>query len=314
MGKERLSRQEFLKVGVLFLAGFLTSCRRNGATLDPTAEPTATRLAPSDTPSPSPEPTIAPTTTPEATAEVLSGVEAIPFNPEQQIPVLEQHNPNFGVSGSDHGEYYMTPQVYEEQLRIIQEMGFYTPSEEDLLGWLEGKHGLPARSVIVRIDLGMPYFDYEDGFCLLKQYGLKSILFIRPTSIPETASATQLGWDIIKGYFEDGTLIPGSHGMAHPHYPQISESDAVRDAVTAQEEISQILGRPVNFFAFPYDEAAHEDALLSHFRMLFGAYGRTARAGEPLIGTYYPYVRGEGYFNWDSFRQDLLRNIEEEAR
>jgi len=313
MGKERLSRQEFLKVGALFLAGFLTSCRGNDIPPSPTVEPTATHLRPTDTPSPTPEPTLAPTTTPEATVEALSEIEAIPFNPEQQIPVLEQHNPNFGVSGSDHGEYYMTPQVYEEQLRIIQEMDFYTPTEAEILGWLEGRHGLPARSVIIRIDLGMPYLDYEQGFSLLKKYGLRSIVFIRPTSIPETTSATNLGWDIIKSYFDDGTLIPGSHGMNHPYYGQISQNDAVRDAVMAQEEISEILGRPVNFFAFPFDEVAHEDALLAHFRMLFGAYGRTARAGEPLVGTYYPYVRGEGYFNWESFRQDLLRNIDEEG-
>jgi len=312
MGKERLSRQGFLKVGALFFAGFLSSCRRSVIAQSLTLEPIPTDSRPTGTPSPSPEPTITPTTTPEATPEALSEIEAIPFDPKQEIPVLEHHNPSYGVSGSDHEEAYMSPEVYEKQLKIIKEMNFYTPKEEEILGWLESRHGLPNRSVIIRIDLGMPNLDFEQGFRLLKQYELRSILFIRPTSIPETTSRTRLGWDIIKSYFDDGTLIPGSHGMAHPHYDQISAEDAVRDAVDAQEQISRILDRPVSFFAFPFDDMAHEDALLQHFRMLFGVYGRTAKAGNPLVGTYYPYIRGKGYFNWEGFRQDLLRNIKEE--
>lgn len=231
-------------------------------------------------------------------------VEEIPYDPNQLVPVLEYHNPSYVWNINENQRIYMTPAIYERQLRIISEMDFYTPSQQDILGWVEGKHGLPQRSLFIRIDLGVPYKDYEDGFGLLEAYRLRGMLFINTGQIPEVSTEHKVGWDVISDFVCRGVLIPGSHGTNHPHYSRISEADALTDALGSKEEIEGRLARPIYFFAFPYDASAHEDALLEHFSLLFGAYGNFARAGNPLVGTFYPYARGRE-FDWEGFRENL---------
>ena len=118
---------------------------------------------------------------PTVEAEELLKVAEIPYDANQTIAVLEHHNPSYGVNDGEYGPAYMTTEVYEGQLVYLKENDFYTPSEDELLGWLEGKHGLPRKSVIIRIDIGLPKKDYEEGFRLLEDYGFRS-LFVHSNS------------------------------------------------------------------------------------------------------------------------------------
>lgn len=246
----------------------------------------------------------------EPTLEIAEKSEVldIPFDPSQTIAVIEHHNPSFGVSGSDYEPAYMTPDIYEAQLKYLQENGFYTPSETELLGWLEGRHGLPKKSLIIRIDIGRPFKDYEQGFDLLEEYGFSAVLFILAAKIPEQSTNDLVGWDIIRDYIERGVLIPGSHGTKHPDYSEISEEEARQDALDAKIVIEQKLGREIYFFAYPFDSEAYEEMLLEYYKMLFGSYQNRALAGDPLVGTRYPYIRG-GSFDWQKFEYDLMHGI-----
>jgi len=232
-------------------------------------------------------------------------VSEIPFDPGQKVPILEYHNPTYGIGESATGPVYMTKEIFKSQLATLREMDFYTPTEGDLLGWLEGKHGLPKRSVILRVDMGVPRRDYEEGFELLDKYGFRAILFIVTGAIPEESTDNLVGWDSIKNWVDKGVLIPGSHGTFHPNYTEIPVSEAVWDAVNAKEEFEKRLGVPVYFFAFPYDAEAHEGAPLEHFKMLFGNYSNYASAQDPLVGTLYPYIK-HGDFDLEEFRESLI--------
>lgn len=245
---------------------------------------------------------------PTSEVDVNSEILNITFDSNQTIAVLEHHNPSFGISGSNYEPAYMSPEVYAAQLKYLQENGFYTPSEVELLGWLEGKHGLPQKSLIIRIDIGRPFKDYEQGFSLLEEHGFRAILFILASKIPEQSTPDLVGWDTIRDYMARGVLIPGSHGMKHPDYGEISETEARQDALDAKILIEEKLGREIYFFAYPFDSEAYEDMLLEYYKMLFGSYQNRAFAGEPLVGTRYPYIRG-GFFDWEKFEYDLMSGI-----
>ena len=246
----------------------------------------------------------------EPTLEVNGNSEVanIPYDANQTIAVIEHHNPSYGVNDGEYGPAYMTKEVYEAQLQYLKNNGFYTPSEEEILGWLEGKHGLPQKSVIFRIDLGLPRKDYEEGFQLLEEYGFRAVLFVLTAHIPDESSENKVGWDTIKNYVDRGILIPGSHGTYHPDYSEIPENEAKWDALNAKAIIEDKLEREIYFFAYPYDSEAHEEILLKYFKMLFGSYKNRAFAGSPLVGTRYPYVRG-GEFDWEKFESELLDGI-----
>jgi len=313
--KERINKRNFARA-VLFSASFiLAACQGKN-------EPIASTIFPSESPTTevtkipiitnTPEPTA--TAIPEATpTEITNPVEQIPYNPEQKILVLEHHNPSYGVYGNEHQVVYMTAENFEKQLKKLREMDFYSPSEEELLGWLDGKHGLPEKSVIIRIDIGVPFKDYELGFQLLEKYNFNTLFFILTSMIPEKESETSVGWDTLAKYVKRGTIIPCSHGTYHPDYSTISGADAIWDATNSKEIIEEKLGREIYFFAYPYDAVGHDEALLKHFRMLFAKYDTSyAHAGDPRVGTYYPYIRHET-FNWDKF-SNYLESVSEESK
>lgn len=313
LNKERIHTRNLTRA-VLFSASFLlAACQGKSepiaSTIFPNESPT-TEVTESPTITKTPKPTA--TTAPEpASTEVINSIEQIPYNSEQKILVLEHHNPSYGVYGSEHGPAYMTAENFEEQLKTMREKDFYTPSEEELLGWLDGKHGLPEKSVIIRIDVGVPRKDYELGFQLLEKYNFNTILFILTDLIPDKESEKWVGWDTLEKYVERGTIIPGSHGTFHPNYSMISEANAIWDAVNSKEVIEEKLGREIHFFAYPYDAVGHDDALLKNFRMVFARFNTAyAHAGNPRIGTFYPYIHGET-FNWDKFN-NYLESVSEE--
>ncbi len=311
--KETINKRNFTRA-ILFSASFLLAACQGKS------EPVANTIFPNESPTSevtkipiitnTPEPTA--TATPEPTStEVINSIEQIPYNSEQKILVLEHHNPSYGVYGGEHGPAYMTAENFEEQLKIMREMDFYTPSEEELLGWLDGKHGLPEKSVIIRIDIGVPRKDYELEFQLLEKYNFNTILFILTDMIPDKESEKWVGWDTLEKYVKRGTIIPGSHGTFHPNYSTISKANAIWDAVNSKEVIEEKLDRDIHFFAYPYDAVGHDDALLKNFRMVFARFNTAyAHAGNPRVGTFYPYIRGET-FNWDKFN-NYLESVSEE--
>lgn len=313
--KEKFTRRDFVNMALIGSFELLAACRKESALIESTPLPTETpTLVPTEIPTQTntPEPTA--TSTPEPTpTEVINPVEQIPYNPEQKILVLEHHNPGYGVKDGKYGPVYMTIENYEEQLKKLHEMDFYTPTEEELLEWLDGKHGLPEKSIIIRIDIGLPQKDYELGFQILEKYNFKAILFILTDMLPENESESKVGWDTIQRYIEKGTVIPASHGTYHPRYSKISESEALWDALNSKKIIEEKVGREIHFFAYPYDNIGHDEALLGHFKMLFATFGTNyAHAGNPRVGTYYPYIQS-GFFNWEKF-DNYLESISEESK
>jgi peptidoglycan/xylan/chitin deacetylase (PgdA/CDA1 family) len=311
--KERIHTRNIARAAFFSASFLLAACQGKSEpvvdTIFPNESPT-TEVTKCPTITNTPEPTV--TATPEPTpTEVINSIEQIPYNPEQKILVLEHHNPSYGVYGDEHGPAYMTAENFEEQLKAMREMDFYTPSEEDLLGWLDGKHGLPEKSVIIRIDIGVPRKDYELGFQLLEKYNFNAILFILTDMIPDTESEAWIGWDTLEKYVKRETIIPGSHGTFHPNYSNISKTNAVWDAVNSKEIIEEKLGREIHFFAYPYDAVGHDDALLNNFKMIFARFNTAyAHAGNPRVGTFYPYIRGET-FDWEKFSNYLMSVGEE---
>lgn len=307
-----VSRRDFGKMFLLGVGSLATGCReieidekeqayptKTGPSVD-TLIPESTTATPSITNTPE-KPTA--TTKPTST-EIIDSVETIPFDPGQKIVVLEHHNPRYGLD-NEESFIRMTPQLYEEQLKTMSDKDFYTPTENEILGWFEGKHGLPKKSAIIRIDIGVPYKDYELGFELLEKYDLRAIVFILTNMISDDGNEDEIGWDVIKHFVDKGVLIPGSHGSYHPSYADISEKNALWDALNSKEIIEEKLGREIIFFAYPYDAEKHEDLLLKHFRMLFGNFDSTyAEAANPLVGTFYPYIRQES-FDWTRFNEYL---------
>ena len=332
MSGSEISREQFIKFGLTVLAGGLTACAPDlmGKSSNlATSTPTQHRL---DTDPFLPPYFVDPTVTPfdidspilntvTSTPEIVTGTPKctptqrvtetvkpteIPFDPDQKIPVLEYHNPSYGTEGGKSGDVYMTMEIFEKQMEIIKELGLKTPSEKDILDWSDKKRGLPSNSVILRVDIGVPYKDYEEEFKIFEKMGFSALTFIMTAYIPEKTDGKYVGWDFIKEYTDKKVLTPGSHGTYQPDYKTLTEREALWDALNSKKTIEDKIGRPVDLFAYPYDSEGHDEALLKHFKMLFGNFNKKgADAGDPLrIGTIYPYYINDR-FDWTEFEDHL---------
>ena len=196
-------------------------------------------------------------------------------------------------------------EMFKKQIQLLDREGFYTPNEEELLGWINKKHGLPDKSVILRIDVGVPHKDYEDAFEVLYKYGFNSIAFILSGSMKEGCSEKYICWDTLKEWMDKG-VIPASHGVYHPDYKTLSAKEAIWDSQYSKKTIEEKLGREIFFFAYPYDSENHEKLLLRDYSMLFGNYpGGSANTKDFLAGTIYPYQRRGVEFDYQKFIEEI---------
>lgn len=282
-------------------------------TRQPTRPENAKTLTPTlvDTPHPSEEdiqkltPTIKNSPLSFETEEIEREIpiESIPYREEQEIPVIEYHNPSYGIDSKS--PVSMTMEMFKKQIQLLDREGFYTPNEEELLGWINKKHGLPDKSVILRIDVGVPHKDYEDAFEVLYKYGFNSIAFILSGSMKEGCSEKYICWDTLKEWMDKG-VIPASHGVYHPDYKTLSAKEAIWDSQYSKKTIEEKLGREIFFFAYPYDSENHEKLLLRDYSMLFGNYpGGSANTKDFLAGTIYPYQRRGVEFDYQKFIEEI---------
>jgi len=79
----------------------------------------------------------------------------------------------------------------------------------------------------------------------------------------------------------------GSHTRTHPNIGEISDPEVLRDEmVTSRDELSALLGTPIDWFAFPYGQAQHMSAQAfrvarrAGYRGVCSAYGGYNFPGE----------------------------------
>ena len=60
-------------------------------------------------------------------------------------------------------------------------------------------------------------------------------------------------WQTLRELADHGIEI-GSHTVSHPHLPELSDGELLRELVDSREEIETRLGRPCRFLAYPYGD------------------------------------------------------------
>lgn len=79
-----------------------------------------------------------------------------------------------------------------------------------------------------------------------------------PLAIPELAGddpreLATMTWEELLGYAERGIAI-GSHGVTHPHLPQLSDVELRRELEDSKAQIESELGRSCPDLAYPYGQ------------------------------------------------------------
>ncbi len=166
------------------------------------------------------------------------------------VPVLMYHyirvNPytedkvGFGLS--------VTPENFNAQMDYLSAHGYQTITLDELGAALLQKTKLPPKPIVITLDDG--YTDsYTAAYPILKAHGFKATNFIITGFV---GGPNYLTWEQIKEMNKSGVFNFGAHTTYHSALTYLSTEAALTDLVKSKNVLSEQIGYPVNWFAYPY--------------------------------------------------------------
>jgi len=169
---------------------------------------------------------------------------------------------------NSRGPDYLTvpPETFERQLAMLRSHG-YRSGDLAALRRIRDDGPSIGRHVFLTFDDG-----YEDNYTnalpLLRRYGFSAWIFVLPPLVRRQAALDwpevgddaaaypevmrSLSWKMIEEMAEAGLEI-GSHGLRHPHLPQLGDDELAEELWQSRQEIKGRLGR-CDSFAYPFGE------------------------------------------------------------
>lgn len=214
------------------------------------------------------------------------------------VPILMYHyvydpaNPPADLNGN-----FIASTAFEQQLSYLKENDFYFPSYPEVKAFIEGKHSLPAKSVVLTFDDGEMGF-LNVGVPLLEKHQVPATSFV----IASDADAAQKVIDHRSPYvaFESHSFGMHKPGGSVGHGGIISAMS--RDEITADLKHAQEIVGGTQAFAYPFGDVTDDGrAAVRDAGILcaFTTQNSWAHVGDDV--TALPRVRISGEYSLDSF-------------
>jgi len=167
-----------------------------------------------------------------------------------EVPILVYHHIRQRVSFSSRTERRLTvtPEVFDQQMKYLQENGYHVITFENFVGYLEGESELPDKPVIISFDDG-----WEDQFVnalpKLEEYHYNATFFVITNFVDAPGF---LSWPQLRRILASGMRI-GSHTRSHPRLDKITDPGMLWDQIYASKQtLESQLGAAVEEFAYPF--------------------------------------------------------------
>ncbi len=132
-----------------------------------------------------------------------------------QLPIIMYHS--ILKDSARHGEYVISPDELESDLKYIKENGFTTVTTEELITYTNGGAELPEKPIMLTFDDGY-YNNYLYLFPLLKKYNCKAIIGVigtysqQYTETPDTnAYYAHCTWENLNEMLDSGLVEVANH-------------------------------------------------------------------------------------------------------
>jgi peptidoglycan/xylan/chitin deacetylase (PgdA/CDA1 family) len=170
----------------------------------------------------------------------------------QAVPVLVYHRFAETCESS-----LCTPlSIFDQQMRYLKENGYRVISLGKLLDFLEYRHAVPKRSVVITIDDGYRSA-YDIAYPILKGYGFTATLFVYTDFVGGGKIA--ISWDQLREMKSEGFEV-GSHTLSHCDLAKKGEGEddqaylarIENELLASKQIIDKELGQDTIYLAFPY--------------------------------------------------------------
>ena len=152
---------------------------------------------------------------------------------------------------------HSTPRkIFIHQMNYLKENGYRVISLKELLGFLEYKHGIPEKSVVLTVDDGYRSF-YTIAYPILREYGFRATVFISTDFMRK--SKNRVTWNQLKKIKADGFEV-GSGCVSRTDLTKKKEKEREKayfkrienELVRSKKIIDRKLGQKTIHLAFPY--------------------------------------------------------------
>jgi len=177
------------------------------------------------------------------------------------VPILMYHYISASPSAQDRIRYGLSvpPEMFEAQLKLLQENGLTTITLRDLYEYLAVGKPLPEKPIILTFDDG--YIDNNtNAFPILQKYGMIGTFFVL-TGPADDGDPTYLSWDMIQEMSNAGMDIQ-LHSREHLDMRNRPYDWLVFQIIGGRQSIEGHTGKPVIFIAYP---SGKYDANLQRF-------------------------------------------------
>ncbi|MEE9504673.1 MAG: polysaccharide deacetylase family protein [Thermodesulfobacteriota bacterium] len=198
--------------------------------------------------------------------------EGIPFEKDQLIVIPLKEENRGGLTADGYQvvpilSYYrfaedcksslcIPTDIFDQQMRYLKDNGYWVITLGELLDFLQYRHALPKRSVVITIDDGYKSA-YEIAYPILKRYGFTATLFIYIDFVE--ASKNSITWDQLREMKADGFEV-GSQTLSHYDLTKKREGEddqaymarIKRELFISKQIINKKMEQDTIYLAFPY--------------------------------------------------------------
>lgn len=167
------------------------------------------------------------------------------------IPTIIYHSvrPYIPGESAEQDRYDITPELFEQELKYLNEHGYTTIGYNDVLKFFDTGVPLPKKPVLLTFDDGWKN-QHTHAFPLLKKYSMRGTFFIFSGAIGSRASF--MTWEDIRELHAARMEIQG-HSYSHPKLTQVWDLKMLnRELSKSKKIIEDHINEPVTTFAYPF--------------------------------------------------------------
>jgi peptidoglycan/xylan/chitin deacetylase (PgdA/CDA1 family) len=225
-------KNSIIPVLALIVCAF-TCCRQSKNKISPPAE------------------TVAKTGTVQKAAAPAIMADAATIMSRPQVPILCYHRlrawkPNEKASMK---VYIVPPDNFRAQIKMLADSGYHAITPDEYYAYLAYGRPLPSKPVMISFD-DTSEEHYSIAFPELEKYGFKGVFFIMTVSLGRPGYMSK---EQVKELSDRGHTI-ASHTYDHHNVKQYEGEDYNNQMVKPKEKLESIIGKKVDYFAYPFGE------------------------------------------------------------
>ncbi|MBV9389003.1 MAG: polysaccharide deacetylase family protein [Chroococcidiopsidaceae cyanobacterium CP_BM_ER_R8_30] len=164
-----------------------------------------------------------------------------------RVPVIMYHD----ILPEKEVFFDITPEEFEQQLRLIHDNGLTPISLAELVAHLRTGLPLPDKPILLTFDDGYESA-YRYVYPLLKQYGYPAVFSIYTKNIGIDTGREHVTWDQLREMAANPLVTISAHSVTHPHdVTALSDARLRREIVQSKRIIESKLGIPIRYFTYP---------------------------------------------------------------